>query len=120
MNKLKWKHIFSNKFNIVFDDIEKIIFYNNPNVCNNFMYEKVNPNHIGYVYGKRKEKHKGHNWIKVCKISVNSIIFFAIDFYKEFFATISLIINNIEPVSIVSSIFISYIFYSILFKYCGI
>jgi len=37
-----------------FLNIDKVIFYKNPNECNRLMLERINPNHIGLIWGKRK------------------------------------------------------------------
>jgi len=42
----------------------KIVYYKNPNECNNYYMERVNPTHIGILWGHRKDK--SHNFIALC------------------------------------------------------
>jgi hypothetical protein len=56
------KKIFSRT---VFKDI---IVYKNPNECNKLVLERVNPDHIGIVWGQRKKGSKGQNMIKIAKV----------------------------------------------------
>jgi len=47
----------------------KIILYKNPNEFCRIMLERVNPNHVGILWGIRNRKlHKGSNWIKLGKV----------------------------------------------------
>jgi hypothetical protein len=57
-----------------FLNIDKVIFYKNPNECNKLMLERINPNHIGLIWGKRKKKlNKGDNPIKIGKVFFHSL-----------------------------------------------
>ena len=49
----------------VFKDI---VVYKNPNECNRLFLERVNPNHVGFIYGQRKKGSKGQNIIKIAKV----------------------------------------------------
>lgn len=47
----------------------KIILYRNPNEFTNLYIERVNPNHIGIIWGKRhKKQHKGTHYIMCGKV----------------------------------------------------
>ena len=61
------KKIIKKRFeNIHFD---KIILYRNPNEFNAIKIERVNPNHVGILWGKRKKKlNKGTNYIMFGKV----------------------------------------------------
>lgn len=48
---------------------KKIILYNNPNEFTNMYIERVNPNHIGIIWGKRRKNlHKGTHFVKCGKV----------------------------------------------------
>lgn len=60
---MKFKHgWFKNK------DYKKIIWYKNPKECSSFKIERVNPDHVGIIWGYRKKSSKGRNWIKIGKV----------------------------------------------------
>ena len=61
--KKEYKRILKNA------SIKDIIVYNNPRPFSSFIIERVNPNHIGIIWGKRKKcMGKGVNWVKVAKV----------------------------------------------------
>lgn len=48
---------------------KKIILYKNPNECSDIKLERVNPTHIGILWGRRKKSlHKGSNYIRIGKV----------------------------------------------------
>jgi len=47
---------------------KKIICYKNPAECSHLKIERVNPDHVGIVWGKRKRGSKGRNYVKVGKV----------------------------------------------------
>ncbi|MFX0132513.1 MAG: hypothetical protein ACFFDN_02585 [Candidatus Hodarchaeota archaeon] len=54
-----------------FKDInfKKIILYNNPNEYTSLYIERVNPDHIGIIWGKRHKKfNKGTHYVKCGKV----------------------------------------------------
>jgi len=55
----------------------KFIFYNNPNKFKHFIKEPVNPNHIHYIRGNRKDRKS--RFIKVAKLILPSFGFFTFD-----------------------------------------
>jgi len=110
MNKNYWNKIFTNWFNLPKD--KRILFYNNPNTCNDFKFERVNPNHIGFVWGKRKNRTK--NWIKICKITFSQISLFFIDFYKSFIGYIVYLMQNLDVALCCYYILLAIGFYAII------
>jgi len=57
-----------------FLNIDKVIFYKNPNECSHLSIERINPNHVGLIWGKRKRKlNKGDNPIKIGKVLFHSL-----------------------------------------------
>ena len=50
------------------DTFSKIIWYKNPNECVDFNVERVNPDHIGILWGFRKKSSKGRSWMQIAKI----------------------------------------------------
>lgn len=57
-----------------FLNIDKIVLYKNPNECNKLKLERINPNHVGLIWGKRKKDlNKGNNHIKIGKIFFHSM-----------------------------------------------
>ena len=53
------------KKNYKFNDV---ICYKNPNECSSFNIERVNPDHVGIIWGKRKKTSKGNNTIMIGKV----------------------------------------------------
>ena len=50
-------------------NFQKIILYKNPNECKKMYIEKVNPTHVGIIWGRRKKSlNKGSNFIKIGKV----------------------------------------------------
>jgi len=57
-----------------FLNIDKVILYKNPNECYHIFLEKINPNHVGLIWGKRKKSlNKGNNPIKIGKVLFHSL-----------------------------------------------
>jgi len=62
----KQKNIINRRFNKTF---KKVILFRNPNEFNHIVIEKINPNHIGILWGRRKKKlNKGTNYIRLGKV----------------------------------------------------
>jgi len=60
----------------------KFIFYRNPRDCCNFKYEKINPDHIGIIYGLPKKcirKFKLVGYSKIAKVFINDNGFMHLD-----------------------------------------
>ena len=51
-----------------------IICYKNPNECTSFNIERVNPDHVGIIWGKRKKTSRGNNVIKIGKVYFSSVV----------------------------------------------
>jgi len=73
--------------------IDNIIYYNNPNVCSKYVYEKINPDHIGIIWGRRKDK--SHNWIKICKVTLSNCMFYLGGIFERGFIYLNHIINDV-------------------------
>jgi len=68
--KLKLKII--KRFND--EKFKKIILFKNPNEFTTLYIEKVNPNHVGILWGKRHKKYnKGTHYIKCGKVFLSFI-----------------------------------------------
>jgi len=60
-----------NKIKKRFKDIKfkKIVLYKNPNEFNKIYIERVNPDHVGIIWGRRRKNlNKGKNYIKLGKV----------------------------------------------------
>lgn len=60
------------------EKIKEIILYRSTYDCNKLFLEKINPNHIGIVYGQKdmsikKNKHKGKNHVMIAKVFFGDI-----------------------------------------------
>ena len=86
----------------------KIVYYKNPNECNRYRFERVNPNHVGIIWGKRKNKSK--NWIKIGKVVMGS---FAILCYGIIDILYSVLIHIDKTITIFWFVF--YIVFSVFF-----
>ena len=63
--KGKLKRIINKRFG----DFKKIILYKNPNEFSYMYIEKVNPTHVGIIWGRRKKHlNKGTNFIRLGKV----------------------------------------------------
>jgi len=50
-------------------EFKKIVLYKNPNEFNHMYIEKINPTHVGLIWGRRKKsQNKGTNYIKCGKV----------------------------------------------------
>lgn len=76
-------------------EFKDIIVYKNPNECNKLVLERVNPDHIGIIWGKRKRGSKGQNMIKIAKV------FFSVFPCSLGFYCVSLIDNSMVAIKTV-------------------
>jgi len=63
----------------VIKDKDNIILFTNPNQFCKLKLERINPNHIGIIWGYRNRKQRkirGGNWVKVAKIQFTELITF--------------------------------------------
>jgi len=55
-------------------NIDKVILYKNPNEFKHIFIERVNPNHVGILWGRRRKNlNKGKNYIKLGKVYFASL-----------------------------------------------
>ena len=47
---------------------EKIILYKNPRFYRSWYLERVNPDHVAFLWAKRRKKGKGDNMVKIAKV----------------------------------------------------
>jgi len=90
----------------------KIVYYKNPNECNRYYLERVNPNHVGILWGKRKNKSK--NWIQIGRVVIKSI---ALPFYyigKELQSLLVYLLDNLDITICCYYIFLALMFYAIV------
>jgi len=49
-------------------DFKKIVCFKNPKNYRSWYVERINPNHVAILWGKRRRKDKGNNPIKIAKL----------------------------------------------------
>lgn len=103
-------------------DIRRVIVYNSPSGFSRFYVERVNPDHVGIIWGKRRKCFgKGTSWVKVAKVffsfcPVMYWVFFAgwVDVATGFMFNL---VSSIGIVSLCSALVFSIVFY-IPFVFC--
>jgi len=90
----------------------KIVYYKNPNECNNYYMERVNPTHIGILWGHRKDK--SHNWIRIGKVFISSLVFGVQQLVDAVLYLFYYIGENVGIVACFYYIFIALCFYGIV------
>ena len=66
------KQILKDRFKEI--GFKKIILYRNPSECNSLKLERVNPNHVGIIWGRRrKELNKGTSYGMIAKVYFNAL-----------------------------------------------
>ena len=123
--KEKMHKIIRNKFkNLKLDD--KIIIFTHPKQFSSMYLERVNPNHIGLIWGRRNKKHrkiKGNNWVKVCKIHFTEVFAFTINsLWDKFIYWLNYGVAYMDKTgfpSFVFAIFSAMFFYFLIFKVSG-
>jgi len=66
------KNILKERFKDI--SFKKIILYRNPGECNSLKLERINPNHVGIVWGKRKKSlNKGTSYGMIAKVYFNAL-----------------------------------------------
>jgi hypothetical protein len=112
MNKEYWKKIFTNWYHL--PKGSKLLYYKNPNECYMFNYERVNPDHIGLIWGKRKTK--GKNWVKICKVSLGSIALLFQDFRNQLNNMVAYVVNNPDVFVCFYMICFALVFFSVILR----
>ena len=113
INKYYWDKVFNHWFNIPY--ASKKIYFKNPNECNSFYFEKVNPNHIGIIWGKRDKK-LSKNWIRIGKIFFSNIIMTIQYLYKNIQETIIYLFNNPDILLLTYYICFGLFFYAFIMR----
>lgn len=103
MNKEYWSRIFGISPN------DKVVYYKNPNECNKFNIERVNPDHVAIIWGQRKNKMR--NWIKLGKIYFGSILTSFFDYVRIFFEWFN---KNYDVCMFAYYIIIAFVVYAIV------
>jgi hypothetical protein len=110
MDKYYWDKIFKEWYDLPKDT--KVQYYRNPSDCSDFNYERLNPDHIGLIWGRQKGKNK--NWIRVCKITISNFYLCFINYLKEVVNLFVYMFENIDVFVCVYSIFLGLFFYAFL------
>jgi len=119
----KLKKKIEKRFNTI--SFEKIILYKNPNEFSNMSIERVNPNHVGILWGNRKKKlNKGTHPIKFGKVYFNSLLLAiglaTASYIDAFTGYVFNILLNIGIVGIICIGIVTFSFYYIPFKIGGV
>lgn len=109
MKKNKWNNVFKNHYGV--PKKSKIAYYKNPNECNHFHFERVNPDHIGLIWGHRKNK--SGNWIRIAKVWIMGLFGTLFNKFIEFLEWFS---ANIDLYACIYYIFIALVIYAIIFN----
>lgn len=117
MNRKYWDATFQNWFNLTEKD--KIVYFRNPNEFKTFNMEKINPNHKGIIWGKRKDKTL-KSWIRVCRLSFGNIFFFINDSIVNFFVALFGRINIVDIPFLIVYCFVMVMFYQIISSFSGL
>lgn len=125
LKQIKMKKIIRNKFKQLSLD-DKLIIFTHPKQFSSMYLEKINPNHIGLVWGRRNKKHrkiKGSNWVKVCKIQfAEGIVFTFNSLWDKIIYWLnygSIYMEKTGFASFFFAIFSALLFYSLVFKVSG-
>jgi len=98
----------------------KVVWYKNPNECSQFNVERVNPNHIGILWGKRKKGSKGRNWMQIAKLYFNILpVVYGISvasWIDAFTGYVYSIIANVSLFSFLIYVFVGLLIYLPVFK----
>jgi hypothetical protein len=109
MNREKWNHILKKYWGI--PKKAKIVYFKNPNECNRYHCEMVNPTHKGILWGKRK---KSNNWIRLGKVFVGNIWVGLMDISKSVWYYLTLFAENLDVAMCLYAIVIGFLFMSVL------
>ena len=113
VNKPYWNKILNRWFNIPKNS--KIVYYKNPNECHTFYFEKVNPDHVGLLWGKRDKK-KSNNWVRIGKVFFSYIHLSLYSFYKQLSQMFIYLFENPETLLCVYYIFFALLFYAVILR----
>lgn len=103
MDKIKTDDIIKKRFKHITNDA-KIMYYRNPRDCNNYMYEYVNPNHIGIIYGRHK---KSKSLMMIAKVFMGIVPLFKFSFIDFLIVWFMYLISVINPMLFAVNIMVS-------------
>lgn len=117
MDKIKTNNMLSGRFRL--PDNTQYIYYRNPRECCKFILERINPNHIGLIWGLQKRKlrkYKNSGYIKIAKVLFNGLFAPTFLFLDKGFYLCTILLSIIAPellfynitISILMGIFIYY------------
>lgn len=116
MKREYWNKIFQEWFDLTNET--KIIYYRNPDDCKSFQMERVNPDHKGVIWGKRKDKSL-KNWIRVCRLIFANCIMFINDTIRGFFVYLFGNVNVADIPFFIFYILAMFLFYQMIFTFSG-
>lgn len=108
------KHIIKKRYSNI--DFKKIIVYQNPFPFRLFL-EKVNPDHVGIIWGKRRKRSsKGNNRVKVAKVFYDifpSVLGLSV---VSFCDDAIILLEQICNYSLIVALSVSFLYYGMLLK----
>jgi len=92
-NSIKWNRKFCKWFDLP-QAKTKFVYFSNPSDCKQFDYERINPTHIGVLWGRRK---RSNNWVRVARVNIASVW---VGFFDKIQMGLEYVFNNIDMVSL--------------------
>ena len=89
-----------------------ITYFKNPNECDSYYMERVNPDHIGILWGHRKDKTR--NWIQIGKVFLRTLWVPFVYIGEQIQAFFSYLVNNLDVTVCCYYIFIALMFYAVV------
>ena len=111
MNKGKWDALFKGHITNI-PKGSKIVYYKNPNECNLYHFERVNPTHIGILWGRRKNKSR--NWIQIGKVFISNCCMGLIHITKEIQQVLLYLVEHLDIAMCVYAILLGLMFYAVV------
>jgi len=104
------------------EKFKKIILYRNPNECDDLKLERVNPDHIGIIWGRRKKAlNKGTNYTQIAKVYFQMLpMVFGLSVASWLDALTNYTYNiliSVSYFSILTSVIVSAMFYGYIVNY---
>lgn len=111
MNNSYWDNIFKNWFKL--PKQSKLIYYKNPNEFTTFNLERVNPDHIGIIWGLKKKR----NPVQIGKVLIPSILYIVgykfLNIFECFYLGVIEVVNSLTPITLISVCFVALCFMNI-------
>ena len=100
---------------------KKIILFKNPNECNHIDIERINPDHIGIIWGKRQKKlKKGSNPIQIGKVYFEIVAISyglgVVSWLDMFTGYVYGLLASISILTVFSAIFIGILYWGTMLK----